>query len=205
MAIAKENHVVQGHKIRMNTTVDERRTYTIPPTAICLGDGVRVLIRAMKRIVDITGQQGAKLRDRSRNVKFRILEIGRVARTKREPNRERLQQGYEKLLSTVGRVVGQATNDFTGEIVRGVKRSGDVMQQADLEGLRKELDTFVPRVQQVIRQAKQWIFSGDNYVAEKLVSIFEPTKEIIRKGKASKTHRVRQDDQNLGRRESDDH
>ncbi len=60
------------------------------------------------------------------------------------------------------------------------------MQQAALEGLRKELDTFVPRVQQVMRQAKQRIFGGDTHVAEKLVSIFEPTTEIIRKGKASK-------------------
>jgi IS5 family transposase len=118
-------------------------------------------------------------------VKFRILEIGRVVRTKGGPNRERLQQGYEKLLSAVGRVVGQAKR-FSGEIAKGVKRSADVMQQAALEGLRKELDTIVPRVQQVIRQAKQRIFGGDTHVAEKLVSIFEPNTEIIRKGKASK-------------------
>ena len=44
----------------------------------------------------------------------------------------------------------------------------------------------MPRVQQVMRQAKQRIFGGDTHVAEKLVSIFEPTTEIIRKGKASK-------------------
>jgi len=44
----------------------------------------------------------------------------------------------------------------------------------------------VPRVQQVIRQAKRRIFGGDIHVAQKLVSIFEPTTEIIRKGKASK-------------------
>jgi IS5 family transposase len=37
-----------------------------------------------------------------------------------------------------------------------------------------------------MRQAKQRIFGGDTHAAEKLVSIFEPTTEIIRKGKASK-------------------
>ena len=118
-------------------------------------------------------------------MKLRILEIGRVARTKGGPNRERLQQGYEKLLSSVGRVVGQAKR-FSGEIAQGVKRSANVMQQAALDGLRQELDTIVPRVQQVIRQAKQRVFGGDTHVPEKLVSIFEPTTEIIRKGKASK-------------------
>jgi IS5 family transposase len=139
----------------------------------------------MKRIAEIAGHQGAKLRDRSRSRKLRVLEIGRIVRTRGGPNRERLQQGYEKLLSAVGRVLGQAKR-FSGEIAQGVKRSTDGMQQATLEGLRKELDTFVPRVQQVMRQAKQRIFGGDTHVAEKLVSIFEPTTEIIRKGKASK-------------------
>jgi hypothetical protein len=99
----------------------------------------------MKRIGEIAGQQGAQLRDRSRSVKRRILEIGRVVRTKGGPNRERLQQAYAKLLSAVGRVVGQGKR-FSVEIAQGVKRSADVMQQAAPEGLRKELDTFVPRV-----------------------------------------------------------
>lgn len=184
VGIAQENQVVQGRKMRLDTTVVETNIH-YPTDSNLLGDGVRVLIRAMKRIGEIVGRQGAKLRDRSRSVKFRILEIGRVVRTKGGPNRERLQQGYEKLLSAVGRVVGQAKR-FSGEITQGVKRSADVMQQAALEGLRKELDNIVPRVQQVMRQAKQRIFGGDNYVAEKLVSIFEPTTEIIRKGKASK-------------------
>lgn len=182
--IAKENQVVQGRKMRLDTTVVETNIH-YPTDSNLLGDGVRVLIRAMKRIGEIAAQQGAKLRDRSRSVKFRILEIGRVVRTRGGPNRERLQQGYEKLLSAVGRVVGQAKR-FSGEISQGVKRSADVMQQAVLEGLRKELDTIVPRVRQVMRQTKQRIFGGDTHVAEKLASIFEPTTEIIRKGKASK-------------------
>ena len=182
--ITQEKEVVKGRKMRLDTTVVETNIH-YPTDSSLLGDGVRVLIRAMKRITEIAGEQGAKLRDRSRSVKRRILEIGRVARTKGGPNRERLQQGYEKLLSIVGRVVGQAKR-FSTEIVNGVKRSADVMRQAALEGLRKELDTMVPRVQQVMRQAKQRVFGGDTHVAEKLVSIFEPTTEIIRKGKASK-------------------
>ena len=182
--IAHEKQVIKGRKMRLDTTVVETNIH-YPTDSNLLGDGVRVLIRAMKRIGEIAGKQGAKLRDRSRSVKFRILEIGRVVRTKAGPNRERLQQGYAKLLSAVGRVVGQAKR-FSGEIAKGVKRSADVMRQAALEGLRKELDLFVPRVQQVMRQAKQRIFGGDTHVAEKLVSVFEPTTEIIRKGKASK-------------------
>jgi IS5 family transposase len=137
--IAQEKQVVQGRKMRLDTTVVEMNIH-YPTDSNLLGDGVRVLIRAMKRIAEIAGEQGAKLRDRSRSVKLRVLEIGRIVRTKGGPNRERLQQGYEKLLSAAGRVLGQAKR-FSGEIARGVKCSADVMQQAALEGLRKELDT----------------------------------------------------------------
>ena len=182
--IAKENQVVKGRKMRLDTTVVETNIH-YPTDSNLLGDGVRVLIRVMKRIQEIAGQQGAKLRDRSRSVKWRVLEIGRVVRSKGGPNKERLQQGYERLLSAVGRVVGQA-RQFSGEIAAGVKRSADVRQQAALEGWRHELDLVVPRVRQVIEQTRQRVFGGNTHVAEKLVSLFEPSTEIIRKGKASK-------------------
>ena len=117
VAIAQQNQVVQGRKMRVDTTVVETNIH-YPTDSHLLGDGVRVLIRAMKRIGAIAGEQGAKLRDRSRSVKLRILEIGRIARTRGGPNRERLQQGYEKLLSIVGRVVGRR-NGFPARLPKG--------------------------------------------------------------------------------------
>ncbi len=65
-----------------------------------------------------------------------------------------------------------------------MKRSGDVLQQAALDGMRKELETMAPRVKQVIRQARARVLQGNVRVEGKLVSIFEPTTEIIRRGKA---------------------
>jgi len=118
-------------------------------------------------------------------VKYRILEIGRAARSKGGAGKEKLQQGYRKLLAATSRVVGQAKR-FSREIETGVKTSRDVFKQAALEGLRKELDTMAPRVKQVMQQARARIFGGDTHVPEKLVSIFEPSTEVIRKGKASK-------------------
>jgi IS5 family transposase len=48
------------------------------------------------------------------------------------------------------------------------------------------LDVMVPRVQQVMRQTKARIFRGNTHSAGKIVSIFEPSAEVIRKGKAAK-------------------
>ena len=62
--IANENRVVKGRKMRLDTTVVETNIH-YPTGSNLLGDGVRLLIRAMKRIGEIAGQQGAKLRGRS--------------------------------------------------------------------------------------------------------------------------------------------
>lgn len=184
VAIAREKKIVEGRKMRVDTTVVETNIH-YPTDSSLLGDGVRVLTRAMQRIAAISGNAGAKLRDRSRSVKCRILEIGRAARSKGGAGKEKLQQGYGKLLASVSRVVGQAKR-FSREIASGVKKSSDVFQQAALEGLRKELDTMAPRVKQVMQQARARVFGGNTHVSEKPVSIFEPTTEVIRKGKASK-------------------
>jgi IS5 family transposase len=184
VAIAHEKKVVEGRKLRIDTTVVETNIH-YPTDSSLLGDGVRVLTRAMQRIAAIAGNAGAKLRDRSRSVKYRILEIGRSARSKGGAGKERLQQGYKRLLASVSRVVGQAKR-FSQEIATGVKKSRDIFKQAALEGLRKELDAMAPRVKQVMQQARARIFGGDTHAPEKLVSIFEPTTEVIRKGKASK-------------------
>src|SRR5258708_36402246 len=45
---------------------------------------------------------------------------------------------------------------------------------------------MLPRVRQVMRQTRARVLGGDTRVPGKLVSLFEPTTEIIRKGKASK-------------------
>jgi IS5 family transposase len=184
VAIAQEENIVQGRKMRVDTTVVESNIH-YPTDSSLLGDGVRVLTRAMKKIDNIAAEAGAKLRNRSRNVKLRVLEIARAARSKVPQSQEKLKQAYGKLLDATSRVAGQAKR-FSKEIAEGVKRSADILKQAALEGLRKEIDTMLPRVQQVIQQTKARIFDGNTRAEGKIVSLFEPSTEVIRKGKAGK-------------------
>jgi IS5 family transposase len=67
-----------------------------------------------------------------------------------------------------------------------VKRSPDILRQLALERLRRTLDEMVPRVRRVMKQAKARIFRGDTRAEGKLLSLFEPSTEVIRKGKAAK-------------------
>ena len=82
-------------------------------------------------------------------------------------------------------MVGQAKR-FASEIATGVKRSADVVQQLALAGLRDKLDAIVSLLRQVIKQTRARIVRGDTRSDGKLVSLFEPATEIIRKGKAGK-------------------
>jgi IS5 family transposase len=182
--IALARKVVQGRRMRIDTTVVESNIH-YPTDSSLLGDGVRVLTRSMRRITELAGIAGTKLRDRSRSVKWRVLEIARAARGKAAPSRDKLKAAYGSLLLATGRVVGQAKR-FSQEIGDGVKRGADMAQQMAMEAHRGVLDMMVPRVQQVIRQTKARIYRGDTRSVGKIVSIFEPSAEVIRKGKAAK-------------------
>jgi IS5 family transposase len=182
--IARDHRVAEGRRMRVDTTVVETNIH-YPTDSSLLGDGVRVLIRTMKKITGIVGAAGAKLRDRSRSVKLRVLEIARAARSKSPPSQARLKEAYRKLLDTTGRVLGQAQR-FATEIRDGVKSSASRLHQAALEGLRGKLEAMAPRLQQVIRQTKARVFAGDTHAEGKIVSLFEPSTEVIRKGKAGK-------------------
>ena len=184
VALAQSHGLTVGRRMRVDTTVVETNIH-YPTDSSLLGDGVRVLIRNMKKITKIVGEAGAKLRDRSRSVKLRMLDIARAARSKAKQGQEKLKRAYQQLLNSTSRVVGQAKR-FSKEIAEGVKRSMDVVKQLGLEGLRQEIDAMVPRVKQVMKQTRARILRGDTRSDGKLVSLFEPATEIIRKGKAGK-------------------
>ena len=132
-----------------------------------------------KKVTEVAGQVGAQLRDRTRSVKHRILEIARASRDKSEKGKQKLAAAYGKLLETTSRVVGQAKK-FSAEIAGKVKRGPrKVMQKA-----RRQLDEMIPRLQQVLRQTRQRVLGGDTRAEGKIVSVFELQTEVIRKGKA---------------------
>src|SRR5215471_11065731 len=79
----------------------------------------------------------------------------------------------------------------SGEAVRrGDRRWSEAvevpLEAVVLEGLRQELETMVPLVKQVTKQTRARIFRGDTRTPGKILSLFEPSTELIRKGKAAK-------------------
>ena len=157
--MAQSHGLTEGRRMRVDTTVVETNIHH-PTDSSLLGDGVRVLIRTMKKITRIVGEAGTRLRDRSRSVKLRVLDIARAARSKAKQGQEKLKRAYGRLLNSTGRGAGQAKR-FSQEIAAGVKRSADVVQQLTLEGLRDKLDAMVALVRKVMKQTRARILRGD--------------------------------------------
>jgi IS5 family transposase len=130
----------------------------------------------------IAGAAGSKVRDSMRSVQRRVAEIARASRAKGEKGKERLVPLYRKLLETTSRVMRQAKR-FSGEIASGVKRSPDILKQAALEGLKREIDSLLVTMGKVVNQTNARVFGGDTHVEGKILSVFETSTEVIRKGK----------------------
>jgi IS5 family transposase len=178
--IARQNKVATGRKLRVDTTVVGTNIHC-PTDSTLLGDGVRVLTRIMKKVGEVAGDAGTRLRDRTRSVKLRVPAIARASRNKTDRGKQKLKDSYLKLLDAAARVVGQATK-FSSEIAGRVKRGN----RAVLAKARKQLDEMIPRVRQVIRQTRERVLHGNTRSEGKIFSIFETHTEVIRKGKTDK-------------------
>ena len=71
---------------------------------------------------------------------------------------------------------------FSQEIEQGIKRGPRKL----LGKARRQLDEMIPGVRQVLGQTRQRVLQGNTRSEGKLVSVFEPATEVIRKGKADK-------------------
>ena len=131
VAIAREKKIVAGRRLRVDTTVVETDIH-YPTDSGLLGDAVRVLTRTMKKIAQVAGAAGEKLRDRTRSARYRVIEIGRASRSRSEQGKEKLKQIYHKLLAATGRVVAQAQR-FAAEVATGVKHGSSLVEQVVLE------------------------------------------------------------------------
>jgi transposase, IS5 family len=176
--------VVRGRKLRVDTTVTETAIH-YPTDSGLMGDAVRVLTRTMKQIEREVGDVGTRLRDRSRSVKHRLIEIGRSAMRKSEEAVAKRTEAYRKLMSTTKKVMGQAER-FSQEVAVGVKQASTLRGQLLIEGLAKYLEEMHGLAVRVLKQTKARVLEGNQHYADKLYSVFEVHTEAIRKGKLSK-------------------
>ena len=95
--LAQEKGVVEGRKMRVDTTVVETNIH-YPTDSSLLGDGARVLTRTMKKIEKQAGKLKRGVRNRMRSVNKRVIAIALSARHKGPEGEERRKKHYRALL-----------------------------------------------------------------------------------------------------------
>ncbi len=182
VALACEQRVARGEKLRTDTTVVESNVH-YPTDSSLLGDGIRVLSRSLQRIAAECKNGTLEVVHHGRAVKHRLLEISRAAKSLTEANQERMRDSYQKLLGLTRGVVRQAS-DVLQRWARGrLKVVGKLLRVETQIG---QLRHFLPLVEKVMMQTKERVWGGNCHVEGKVLSLFESHTEVIRKGKAHK-------------------
>jgi len=179
VALAQGRGVIQGRKMRVDTTVVESNIH-YPTDSGLLNDGARVLTRTMQKIEQKAGGLKRKVRNRVRSVTKRVIAIAQALRHKGTEGELKRKKQYRQLL----RLTRQILND-SRRVLQEVEAL-PARRRREVHGLGERLETVADQVRGVVRQTKARVFAGLTQFPDKLVSLFEPQTEIIRKGKAGK-------------------
>src|SRR3989454_12684360 len=163
----RARRVVQGRRLRVDTTVVETNIH-YPTDATLLADGVRVLTRTLRRL-------GEQVRQRTRAVGRRVFEIAQRSRTAgprvspkvRAQSKARMKRLYQELMGIARAVVRQAEG---------------VLAPARDRKSAAQLPAIIDLLRRVVAQTRARILRGNTRFPGKVVSLFEPHTEIIRKG-----------------------
>ena len=179
--LAVQLKVTHGRKLRTDGTVVETNIHP-PSDSSLLADSVRVLGRTLSRARQVLGEQAVLGRDvfrnRIRSVRRLARQVGEAMRRGGERAKTEGKSAYRKLLRATEATIAQAQQVLP------------VLQEQTAKQVKKlaeTLEIFIPRAQQVVTQTVRRILHQEKLPAgEKIVSIFEPHTDIIRRNKAHK-------------------
>jgi transposase, IS5 family len=179
--LATQLKVTKGRKLRTDGTVVETNIHH-PSDSSLLADSVRVLGRTLRQAKEVLKEKtelGQEVfRNRVRSVRRLARQVGEAMRKRGETAQEQGMQAYRKLVKATQQTIEQAQQ---------VLPALQVVPDKEAKKLSEVLETFIPRAEQVVSQAMRRVFQGEKVPAsEKIVSLFEPHTDIIRRNKARK-------------------
>lgn len=172
-----------GHRMRVDTTVLDAPIHHATDSSLC-EDSVRVLSRLMRRIVGVGVKMSFHFCNVRLSVSRRIREIAAAARLRGDRAKAAMNKPYRRLIRVASRLTRQAAIAMADAREQFDKFSP--ADQHELAHLTAQLEAMLPRTRQVVKQTRARILRGVTDSPGKIVSIFEPWAQIIRKGKIHK-------------------
>jgi transposase, IS5 family len=168
LASAREIKLERGQMVRLDSTVTAALIHE-PSDSSLLWDAVRVMVRLLREAEAWAGRAGLAWRDHRRAAKKRARDI---QFTRGRPRRVQLYRELTRATRATLAYLLQAAAQLTPTADQVIAR-----WQAKVEHYR-------PLIERIIAQTEQRVLAGQPVPAgDKLVSLFEPHADIIRKGR----------------------
>jgi transposase, IS5 family len=168
LASAAAAQLERGRVVRLDSTVTAALMHE-PSDSSLLWDAVRVMVRLLREANGLAGRAGFRWRDHRRAAKKRARDI---QYTRGRPKRVQL---YRELIK-----ITRATLAYLHQVAAQLATTADwtvALWQAKVAHYR-------PLIERIIAQSERRVLAGEPVPAsDKLVSLFEPHADIIRKGR----------------------
>jgi hypothetical protein len=189
--LAAHLRVTPARKLRVDGTVVET-TIHYPTDSRQLRDGVRVLTRLVQQAKPLVAERLAGEREafrrRTRSMQRTLQVLYRQVRHRSEAAAqaavEQRRQLYAKLTRMTEQTVQQARRVRQALTQIAAAAVPQQRRPALAQRLEASLDRFLPRVAQVVRQARTRVLEGGKVAPqEKVVSLFEPHTRVLQREK----------------------
>jgi IS5 family transposase len=165
---ARQDRLENGRMVRLDSTVTAARLHE-PSDSSLLWDAVRLMVRLLKEADAWLGRAEFGWRDHRRAAKKRARDI---QYTRGRPKRVQL---YRELIR-----ITQATLTYLHQAAIQLARAAGLA----VELWQGKVRHYRPLIEQIIAQTGRRVLAGEPVPAsDKLVSLFEPHADIIRKGR----------------------
>ena len=170
---ARDRGVEDGQRVRIDTT-GVKTDIHYPTDSHQLWDSVRVLARILQRVeTDVARVRGA-FHDHRRAAKRLFY---RIQNTRGQDNKKPL---YKRLIALAEKTVAYGRTALNALAANQCVCFEEMLTAAEHAA---QLNEFVPLAERVIDQSRRRVLLGEDVPAdEKVLSIFEPHTDIIKKG-----------------------
>jgi IS5 family transposase len=172
----KEDKVVRGRKLRIDTTVVESDIHHPTDTGL-LTDGIRVITRVVSKLKKLVPRIGSRFVRHTRKAKKVYLNLMKVIKGRTGRDKDALKNAQEKLVK------------ITGETIAGGQQVQAELEQLEekspsVNRLREKLGELIGAAEKVVRQTQE-VIKGNSRLSRRLVSLFDVDARPIRRGKST--------------------
>jgi len=171
----KEEKVVRGRKLRIDTTVVESDIHHPTDTGL-LTDGIRVITRVVSKLKKVVPGIGSRFVKHTRQAKKVYLGLMKVMKGRTGQDKTALKNAQEKLV------------EITEETIDGGRAVQAELEQLEekpplVNRLRGQLGEWIEAAEKVVRQTQE-VIKGNRHLPRRLVSLFDVDARPIRRGKS---------------------